>query len=75
MGGLVSAPKPKAVAMPDPAATAAANDAAGEAATRDARLKSILRARRGLPGTIATSERGVLDPVPAFLLRKTLLGQ
>jgi hypothetical protein len=40
-----------------------------------ARLRAVERARRGLSGTIATSARGVLDPLPAALQRKTLLGE
>ena len=46
-----------------------------EDTAREARLRALERARRGLPGTIATSARGVLDPAPAFAARKTLLGE
>ncbi len=70
MGGLFSAPKPDPVVAP-PATPAAAPQAAEEAA----RQRALDRARRGLSGTIATQARGVLDPVPGFALRKTLLGE
>jgi hypothetical protein len=49
--------------MPDPTAVA-------EAAREEARA----RRRQGLAATIATSTRGVLEPVPA-LVRKSLLGE
>ncbi|WP_237214294.1 hypothetical protein [Falsiroseomonas oryziterrae] len=82
MGGLFRAPKPVVIEAPPPAAQAqsvaqiaAQSDAAAEEGGRDARLRAIARARRGLPGTIATGERGVLDPLPAFVTRKTLLGE
>ena len=81
MGGLLRAPKPKVIAPPTPqtqAETVAANavqtGAAADAAQSDARVEAIARARRGLPGTILTSARGVLDPAPAFATRKNLLG-
>jgi len=82
MGGLFRAPKPVTIEPPAPpvqaqsvAAVTAQSEADADAAGRDARLKAIARARRGLPGTIATGERGVLDPLPAFATRKTLLGE
>lgn len=82
MGGLLKAPKPAPVAEPAPALsqeTAAQasirTEASAEAAARDARLAAAARARRGLPGTIATSARGVLDPAPGFAIRKSLLGE
>jgi hypothetical protein len=82
MGGLVRAPKP-AAPVENSAATveaqrasiAAETQASSEAATQEARQKALARARRGLPGTIATSARGVLDPAPAFAARKNLLGE
>jgi hypothetical protein len=82
MGGLFSAPKPVAV-QPAPieaqqqaaVETAARTEAAAEAASREARVKAVERARRGLAGTIVTSARGVLDPAPAFAARKSLLGE
>lgn len=82
MGGLIRAPKPKAPAVDSTAANvqaqADANAAAAanaDTASREARQKALERARRGLAGTIATSPRGVLDPAPAFAVRKSLLGE
>ncbi|WP_135467754.1 hypothetical protein [Crenalkalicoccus roseus] len=73
MGGLFRAPKPVIVApaptQPEPAPTAEA-ETVGEAARAEARARSL----RGRPGTIATSARGVLAPLPAAR-RKTLLGE
>lgn len=82
MGGLFRAPKPVEVAPPEVAVqaqavadtTAQADQAAADAA-REARLKAIERARRGLAGTVSTSARGVLDPLPGLATRKTLLGE
>ncbi|TCZ55558.1 hypothetical protein [Roseicella aquatilis] len=75
MGGLFSAPKPVVVQPtpppdPAPAQTTPTPEQQGEAARAVARS----RAARGLEGTIATSPRGVLDPLPAAP-RKTLLGE
>jgi hypothetical protein len=82
MGGLFRAPKPVAIEPPTASAqagnvaeSAAETDAAAEEAGRAARLKAVERARRGLAGTIVTGSRGVLDPMPAFAARKTLLGE
>jgi hypothetical protein len=82
MGGLLRAPKPVTIEpAPAPAQTeavaqsAAQTEAAAEDAARAARVRAVERARRGLAGTIATSERGVLAPLPAFAARKTLLGE
>ncbi len=84
MGGLIRAPKPKAPAVDSTAANvqaqadanaAAATAANADSAAREARQKALERARRGLAGTIATSARGVLDPAPAFAVRKSLLGE
>ena len=82
MGGLFRAPKPVVIDAPPQAAqaqsvgqTAAQTEAAAEQASREARLRAVERARSGLGGTIATSARGVLDPLPAVLRRKTLLGE
>lgn len=83
MGGLFSAPKPVIVsATPSPSVGAAGSSQAAdaaeqqEAAARDARLSALERARRGMPGTIATSARGVLDPLPGLAAaRKSLLGE
>ncbi len=82
MGGLMKAPKPAAPAVDTSASTAqaqadaaAAAQASADAAAEAARQKALDRARRGLAGTIATSARGVLDPAPAFAVRKNLLGE
>jgi hypothetical protein len=82
MGGLFRAPKPMVIDAPSaPAQEATINQAqapataAADAAARDARAEALARARRGLAGTIATSPRGVLAPLPGFATRKTLLGE
>jgi hypothetical protein len=82
MGAIFRAPKPVVIEAPAPVAqveavaeTATRSEEAAEEAARNARLKAIERARRGLAGTIATSARGVLDPLPALASRKTLLGE
>ena len=81
MGGLLRAPKPVVIEpAPDAQAetvaqSAAQSEAAAEDAARAARLRAVERARRGLAGTIATGERGVLAPLPSFATRKTLLGE
>lgn len=66
MGGLLRTPKvqippPTPVASPAPAADADAGDA--------------VRRRRGLAGTIATSDRGLADDARITPTRKTLLGE
>ncbi|MDO9708696.1 hypothetical protein [Paracraurococcus lichenis] len=73
MGGLFRAPKPVVVPpppAPDPAPAAPPPEQQGQEARAEARA----RAARGLAGTIATSARGVLDPIPAAP-RKSLLGE
>jgi len=79
MGGLFSAPKPVIVTAnppPSPAPAAAPATVAAEQIAAEARTESAERARRGLPGTVATSARGVLDPLPAIAgSRKSLLGE
>jgi hypothetical protein len=78
MGGLLSAPKPKIVAAPQPApapeAAAAVPEAVAQAAGAEARAENRARAARGIAGTVATSSRGVLEQLPG-LARKSLLGQ
>jgi hypothetical protein len=82
MGGLLSAPKPKIVAVPqpaaaatpEPAAAAALESAAAEAAGAEAKAENRARAARGIAGTVATSSRGVLEQLPG-LSRKSLLGE
>lgn len=82
MGGLFRAPQPVVIEAPPDAVRqekAAEADAAAaavaETAARTERAQAAMRARRGLAGTIATSARGVLDPLPIFAVRKTLLGE
>lgn len=82
MGGLFRAPRPVVIEAPPSAAQAASvaesnaqTEAAADDAARAARLRALDRARRGLAGTVVTGARGVLDPLPALLQRKTLLGE
>ncbi len=78
MGGLLKAPKPVVVTAAAPAAAppATATPAAVAATAQAARLENQDRAKRGLAGTIATSERGVLGAAaPLAGPRKTLLGE
>ena len=80
MGGLFSAPKPTVAATPTPppvpaaSATSPGTSPAVEQAGQEARVEARARAGRGRTGTIATSARGVLDPLPG-LVRKSLLGE
>lgn len=68
MGGLFSAPRPSpAITAPTPPDS--------EAVEREARVKTLLRRRRGRADTIATSARGVLAPEAAALQRNRLLGE
>lgn len=85
MGGLFRAPKPVEIAAPpqqqqeqqeQAVAQAQAQVAAtAEVEATEARRAATTRARRGLPGTIVTSARGVLTPLPTTATRKTLLGE
>lgn len=82
MGGLLRAPKPMVIDAPSAQAQQATVEqaraqatAAAASAARDARAEALARARRGMAGTIATSPRGVLAPLPTFAARKTLLGE
>jgi hypothetical protein len=70
MGGLFQAPKPKITVLPaEPPPTPEAEASAARNENRD-------RATRGLPGTIATSARGLLGSMPDFLTtRRSLLGE
>ena len=72
MGGLLRTPR-----LETPADSAAADTGAADRAEADARRRGRERVRRGLGGTIATSGRGVLAPLPdAFAAtRKSLLGE
>ena len=73
MGGLFRAPKPVVVPpapTPEPAPAPPPPDQQGQ----EARAETRSRAALGLAGTIATSARGVLDPLPTAA-RKSLLGE
>ncbi|EHM03328.1 hypothetical protein HMPREF9946_00290 [Acetobacteraceae bacterium AT-5844] len=76
MGGMFKAPKPTVVTAAEPPPAPVATPATVAAAGQTARLENQDRARRGLVGTIATSERGVLEAAPRLAAgRKTLLGE
>ena len=81
MGGLLRASKPTAVAVAQAAPVVVVAtpvvSAAAEQTTGAAREEARTSVRRGLAGTIATTDRGVLGMVPALptATRKTLLGQ
>jgi hypothetical protein len=91
MGGLFKAPKPKIIPPPSPAPALVAQPSfvapvsvtsappptpAAEATASDARIENRARATRGMPGTIATSARGLLGGPPDFLTtRRSLLGE
>jgi hypothetical protein len=81
MAALFRAPKPVIVPPPapptPPPAPKPAEAIAAEAqrAGEEARIENRARARQGIPGTIATSPRGVLAPLPFALTRKSLLGE
>lgn len=72
MGGLFRAPKPAIVAAPQP--EPAPPTPSPEQTGQEARAEARARAARGLAGTIVTSARGVLAPLPAPA-RKSLLGE
>lgn len=76
MGGLFRTPKLETQAESAAAQTQATTQAA-DAAEAEARQRNLDRNRRGLGGTIATSGRGVLEPLPTALAtsRKSLLGE
>jgi hypothetical protein len=77
MGGMFKAPKPTVVTAAEPVAAPAATPASVTAAAQTARLENQDRGRRGLAGTVATSDRGVLEAAPRAVAnaRKTLLGE
>lgn len=77
MGGLFRAPKPVVIAPPQaPATPVPAPAEAAEETAAAARAETRERARRGLPGTIATSAAGVLGARADFAAtRKSLLGE
>ncbi|MFO0185820.1 MAG: hypothetical protein ACK55J_04190 [Alphaproteobacteria bacterium] len=70
MGGLFEAPKTKVTVQP------VAPTPTPEAAASETRIENREGAMRGLPGTIATSARGLLGSMPDFLTtRRSLLGE
>lgn len=73
MGGLFRAPKPTPVEAPPPPEPPPAAPPPEQAAS-EARVAARQRSLRGRPGTVATSARGVLSPLPAAP-RKALLGE
>ena len=75
MAGLFRAPKPVVVPPQPVAAPAPAPAEPAQAAAEETRISSRAAARQGLAGTIATSARGVLTPLPITLTRKSLLGE
>ena len=87
MGGLFKAPKPKIIPPPSPAPASGASAQASvaspvmpapppEAVASETRIENRERATRGLPGTIATSARGLLGSMPDFsATRRSLLGE
>lgn len=75
MAGLFRAPRP-VVIPPEPApAPAPAAPEPAQASAEATRIAGRAAARQGLAGTIATSARGVLAPLPMTLTRKSLLGE
>lgn len=76
MGGLFRAPRPIVVPAPTPPpAPEPVSPAVADASAEEARIEARQRARQGLSGTIATSARGVLAPLPLQVARKSLLGE
>jgi hypothetical protein len=76
MGGLLRAPKPaqaEAPPAPEPAPPPPPAPAPEQVAS-ETRAANRQRSLRGRPGTIATSARGVLAPLPVAP-RKALLGE
>jgi len=73
MASLFKAPKPVRIEPPTPPPQPVMPAAADTVAQASADTQA--RARRGIQGTIATSERGVLAPLPMALARKSLLGE
>lgn len=73
MAGLFRAPKP--VVVPPQAAPPTPEPAPAAQAAEAVRQDSRASARQGIQGTIATSARGVLTPLPLALTRKSLLGE
>ena len=70
------APAPAAYVVPASVISAPPPSPAAEATASEARIENRDRATRGLPGTIATSARGLLGSIPDFVTtRRSLLGE
>ncbi len=70
------APAPAAYVAPVSVISAPPPSPAAEATASEARIENRARATRGMPGTIATSARGLLEGVPDFITtRRSLLGE
>jgi hypothetical protein len=70
MGGLFKPPTPRVTVQP------VAPAPSPEAEASASRIQSRDRATLGLPGTIATSARGLLGSMPDFITtRRSLLGE
>ena len=70
------APAPAAYVAPVSVISAPPPSPAAEATASEARVENRERATRGLPGTIATSARGLLGSMPDFITtRRSLLGE
>ncbi|MCA3420643.1 MAG: hypothetical protein INF88_17275 [Roseomonas sp.] len=70
------APAPAAYVAPASVISAPPPSPAAEATASEARVENRARATRGMPGTIATSARGLLGSIPDFVTtRRSLLGE
>jgi len=70
------APAPAAYVVPASVISAPLPSPAAEATASEARVENRARATRGMPGTIATSARGLLGSIPDFVTtRRSLLGE
>ena len=70
------APAPAAYVAPASVISAPPPSPAAEATASEARVENRDRATRGMPGTIATSARGLLGSMPDFITtRRSLLGE
>jgi hypothetical protein len=70
------APAPAAYVAPVSVISAPPPSPAAEATASEARVENRARATRGMPGTIATSARGLLGTMPDFITtRRSLLGE
>jgi hypothetical protein len=61
------APAPAAYVAPASVISAPPPSPAAEATASEARVENRARATRGMPGTIATSARGLLGSIPDFV--------